>query len=156
MKTTPLISLLVLFVFLDLSACAQDVIIYKYDFNGNRTSRFELGKKEVINEPQDSTTAIYKIAHFDSLTMNIPGNLEQFTVTLYPNPNGGQFKLALNNFNKVYQASLYIHTLSGTLIYNTEVHSATTNVDISNRENGVYFLTIIINSEKKIWEVIKQ
>ncbi len=156
MKTTPLISLLVLFIFLDLSAFAQEVIIYTYDFNGNRTTRFELGKKEKINEPQDSITAIYKFTNIDSLTMNIPGNLEQITVTLYPNPNGGQFKVTLNNINIVNHAFLYIHDLSGALIYNTEVHSTTTNVDISNRENGVYFLTIVINNEKKIWEVIKQ
>lgn len=156
MKTILPIGLLVLFTFVSISAFTQDIIKYEYDFNGNRTSRFELGKKENINELQDSITTIYKFTHLDSLSMDIPDNLEHITATLYPNPNGGQFKVVFTNYKKINQAFLYIHTLNGVLIYDTKALSATTDVDISNRENGTYFLTIIINNEKKVWKVIKQ
>lgn len=146
---------IVLCSMVSLSQSDTEAIEFQYDLAGNRIIRqvVVLEKKSMpvdsaglTNNPSKTYTEQLKYSE-------VVGSME---VSIFPNPNGGQFKVEINNTENEIDGKLYLHTLDGTLIYMEDRLEKSTEIDISTRQNGAYILSVIINGEKKTWKVIKQ
>lgn len=125
---------------------SQD-IGFEYDAAGNRTSRYVIYYKSTDAGVKNSETPKEYTDVFEGITVKI-----------CPNPNTGKFDVKLtglkNNENK--QVKLFMYNTSGKTIYQNEKPGSINRVDISTRENGVYYLKVLINDNKRIWKIIKQ
>ena len=68
-------------------------------------------------------------------------DIENFNFSLYPNPNAGQFTLALANSEK---AEISIRNTAGQIVQNHVSNSQQTDFDL-NLSAGVYFVSVIQN-----------
>ncbi|MDP4763833.1 MAG: T9SS type A sorting domain-containing protein, partial [Salibacteraceae bacterium] len=68
-------------------------------------------------------------------------DIENFNFSLYPNPNAGQFTLALANSEK---AKISIRNTAGQIVQNHVSNSQQTDFDL-NLSAGVYFVSVIQN-----------
>ncbi len=145
-----LFGLLAIIILFKLPVNAQ-FVSFGYDANGNRISReIILPVTNSHTNPDDPLTNGREILTVEEVTM---GDVQ---VCISPNPNGGQFKVTLKGVNKMADARLYLHSANGQLIVEKERLEPETNIDIRNRQNGTYILTLIINGKKESWKVIKQ
>ena len=78
-----------------------------------------------------------------------------FTVSIFPNPTTGLLKVVINSLDDISNVSLSLHSVSGSEIYHKDKISNITEVDIRERENGVYILTMLIGTKNKSWKIIK-
>ncbi len=134
----------------------QEDIKITYDLNGNRISRYVFMISSVENNAADSLSSVFRFSNSDPIIDNIPEKLEQIKISLFPNPNDGRFRVILDDYGKIDHANISIFSMQGAAIYQREITEASTEIDITNHENGTYFLTICINEQKKTWKVIKQ
>ena len=118
------------------------IVSFSYDQAGNRVQREIIFIKN--KNLSDTTTT-----QFNSI-------IDEVTVTIYPNPTGGNFSVEIINVDEDFDACLLLHTSSGKLIIKKENLNKLTNVDISKYENGTYLLSIIINDKKETWKVVKR
>ncbi|MEP6647797.1 MAG: M60 family metallopeptidase [Saprospiraceae bacterium] len=73
-------------------------------------------------------------------TVNVPALPEISngnSVSVFPNPNTGEFTISQNNTNKT---EIEIYNLVGERIYKTEFTNLTTTIDLSQQPKGIYFL----------------
>lgn len=134
----------------------SQVVEFIYDDSGNRIMRQIIELKDNDNIPKDSIQITNNWDFIDTTTLKYTEMINNISITIYPNPNGGMFKVVLENTEKNTEASLYLHSLSGSLVFQKKPIKQVTDVDIRNYENGTYILTIIVNHKKKTWKVIKQ
>lgn len=134
----------------------SQVVEFIYDDSGNRIMRQIIELKDNDNIPKDSIQITNNWDFIDTTTLKYTEMINNISITIYPNPNGGMFKVVLENTEKNTEASLYLHSLSGSLVFQKNPIIQVTDVDIRNHENGTYILTIIVNHKKKTWKVIKQ
>jgi hypothetical protein len=74
-------------------------------------------------------------------------------LSVYPNPNHGQFTVEMKNgMNKVIEVT----DISGKVISVTVTYDDVTNVDISKYENGIYFVRVQSGDRKEFVKLIKQ
>ncbi len=140
-KQIILLSILGMLIILPITNYAQ-IVSFNYDDTGNRIQREII----FIGDKDNS----------DSIPTQFNSIIDKATVTIFPNPNGGRFSVEIQNADVDFDASLLLHTLSGTLIIKEENLNKLTNVDISKYENGTYLLSIIINDKKETWKVVKR
>ncbi len=124
---------------------------FGYDDAGNRESRTLTIEK--ITEANDSGQTQESDDSFDifkSVT------IDDVKVIVSPNPNEGRFSIRFINLTEGIQPRVLLHSMSGKPVFENENQQSLINVDVSDRENGTYILTIIINGKKEAWKVIKQ
>jgi len=119
---------------------------FTYDANGNRETRtIDLNFKSATNNNQETIQpSVYK------------ENIEDFEITLFPNPTNGQITLEIKGINDNNQASINIYDFSGKLL---EVHNkieVINYIDLSQYSNGTYILRILIDKKISEWTVIKK
>jgi hypothetical protein len=74
-------------------------------------------------------------------------------LSVYPNPNHGQFTVEMRNgMNKLIEVT----DISGKVIYVTATGDDAANVDISKYENGIYFVRVQSGDKKEFIKLIKQ
>ncbi len=134
----------------------SQVVEFIYDDSGNRIMRQIIELKDCDNIPEDSAQMANNWDFTDTIALKYTEMINNISITIYPNPNGGMFKVVLGNTKITTEASLYLYSLSGSLVFQKEPIKQVTDVDIRNYENGTYILTIIVNHKKKTWKVIKQ
>lgn len=139
-----------LLIMLAASGFAQS-ISFTYDETGNRLTRELLIEKINNNESSDTGDEQKTTLALDkTITIN------DVEVTISPNPNGGKFEVSIGNLGEQPNVEIYLHTMLGKQIYKSEQVQPITTVNITNRENGTYILTVIVNGTKETWKVIKQ
>lgn len=150
-KSIQFTGLLALLIMLRLTALSQDVT-FGYDACGNRISR------EIVLPPmtQPQTAPDAKPANGRQVLEVSETEINNVRVVIAPNPNGGQFTVKISGMQPETDAVLYLHTNNGQLIVKKEELQAENKMDIRNRQNGTYILTLIINGRKESWKVIKQ
>ncbi len=149
MKITNLITM----ILLTFSVHAQTVE-YKYDNAGNRYQRSVL-MFEAIEEISSALNDTSLLSRTVS-TVNIVGTVDRTNYTIFPNPNGGQFDISFENWDINTNVTIKIYTLDGTEILSKKLQESVTTMDIRDRENGIYLLSIISGSNKSNWKIIKQ
>ncbi len=132
-----------------------EAIEFQYDLAGNRIMRqvIILEKKSMMDDDAELTGDPSKSYNNQ---VNYGEVIGQIKVSIFPNPNGGQFRVEIHNAENEINGKLYLHTLDGNLIYQEDHLGINTEIDISTRQNGAYILSVIINGEKKTWKIIKQ
>lgn len=77
------------------------------------------------------------------------------TISVYPNPNSGEFNLKLENWEKKPQVKIYNSV--GKLVREFEVSSEITSIDLHDEAVGIYFLQLTDQkSDGSIYKIIKQ
>ena len=130
---------------------------FAYDASGNRITR-TITLKEKKKEPKQETdtTNLKQTEKEDNEIVKHIATIGEMTINIYPNPNGGMFKVSINGWDNKITASLQLHTLSGTEIVEKEHLHPETKVDISDQPKGTYILTLIINGKKEVWKLVKR
>lgn len=76
-------------------------------------------------------------------------NSERKFISVYPNPNNGQFTF---NFNTPVTGSVEIYDLMGRKVYQETVQSEKTEMNLNGQPDGMYFYRVISNSGSLIGE----
>jgi hypothetical protein len=85
-------------------------------------------------------------------TVNI-NEISLENVSIYPNPSTGVFTINNNNGTIDYT----IRTIEGKVVRKiSNVSSSTISIDLSNENNGVYFLTVNEENTNKVFKIVKQ
>lgn len=137
--------LLVIIALLFSIGVSAQTISFEYDDAGNRISRDVIYLKTTEVDSSDNRQAdVFKEM------------LGETKVTISPNPNGGRFTVKIEGYDVENPPQVYLHSISGIMIYEDRNAVTLTNIDISSRENGTYILSLIIGTERKTWKIIKQ
>jgi len=149
---------------------------YEYDAAGNRTLRKTLTVEFAPPAPQDSLTNYELRMTSDELS---PSNFEgvdgeagrgslftsdeffvekvaQVEIKIYPNPTTEKITMEISAWENLQTGVFKLYSLTGQLLQEQPVHSATTIVSLANLPNGVYILKVQINGRVEDWKIIKQ
>ncbi len=139
-----------LLIMLTTTAFSQS-ILFTYDSAGNRISRGLWVEK--INDNGNSNSGDEQKS---TITLDETITIDEVDVTISPNPNGGKFSVAITNLSNNTNVEIYLHSMLGKQIYNTEQVSQITTIDITNNPNGTYILSVVVNGTRETWKIIKQ
>ena len=141
MKKNIIITLSFLLLGLTAFSQTQDVGYY-YDSKGNRIER-------VITLPESKSELAPEDLIFEE-------KLEEYKLTVYPNPTLGELKVELSGILNFEGSYLSIHSLNGTLIQKIEPVKSTNNLNLKNQAPGIYILRIVIGGKLQTWKIIKR
>jgi len=151
MKTKNPTTTLMLFSLLFSFAINAQTVVFTYDEAGNRLSQALEIKKIRDTDSSDLVTEQKSVmALIEATTIN------DIEVIVSPNPNGGKFDVRMSGVGENTDIKIYLHSMSGKLIFESKPAQLITTIDITNRENGTYLLTIAVKGTKETWKVIKQ
>lgn len=123
---------------------ASQTVSYTYDGSGNRTRReIVMSRKNAPNR-----AGIYDI--------HVEDKLSDRDVRIYPNPTRGMLRVDIPDYLPDDYGQIHLYNLSGQTILTTSIHSSSTTLDISARQNGVYILHISLNGKSISWKIIKE
>jgi len=171
MNTTKTITLILLFIILQLTVNAQTVN-YVYDESGNRVQRWMEPPQQIAppqNNANDSiltiATEISSIIAADSMFSK--GEEEKGTtgltfltegdIKVFPNPVQEKLNVQFNGTAKPEGCSLQIYDGAGRLFYNAGSMQLLTEVNMQAAKKGVYFLVVQTKDGKRLyWKLIKE
>jgi type IX secretion system substrate protein len=124
---------------------------YGYDLSGNRVLRhiIPLSMHESV-QPDSLAEDPDNAKLFDFAEM-----IDDCRITIFPNPTNGILKVVLDSKNEHPEANLFLHTVAGTKVLSRSNIREETELDISDRENGAYILTVVIKGRNKSWKILK-
>ena len=61
-------------------------------------------------------------------------------ISVYPNPTAGQLAIRVDNIDDLIQLSIY--NISGQIVFTTQLSEHESNIDISNIQEGIYFIKL--------------
>jgi hypothetical protein len=148
------------FIFLILAipliCMAQNLVrVYEYDNAGNRTVFKTLQMNPAPPAPPDST----EMENLETGNLNMDfyvENIAQVEIKIYPNPTTEKVTLEISNMERLQTGIFKLYSLSGQLLQEQPVHSATTIVSLAGLPKGVYILKVHINDRIEDWKIIKQ
>jgi len=163
------ITLLILFV-VPLFCMAQSPLArqYEYDAAGNRTVCTVITlPPQTPPVPPDSTETPNPIPETSNLLPQTPDltpltpeyfveTIANTEIKIFPNPTTEKIMLEFSesvgfeNFR-----TLRLYSLSGQLLQEQTVHSATTTISLAGMPAGVYILKVRINETTEDWKIIK-
>jgi len=136
---------------------AQEVVSFTYDASGNRTSRFIiLEEKETDPESTSDTTYLKQNEIKEEEPVKYLTVVGEKAINIYPNPNGGMFKVVFEGWTKELNGSIQLHSLSGNLIFEMQLLQQEIDVNITDQPDGTYLLIIMIDGKKEMWKIIKK
>lgn len=140
------ITLALVLIFWGIITFSQTNISFSYDNSGNRTER-------VINM---SKSALIPGTFGEKTEKELADEIGEMTVTIYPNPTTGRIKIEIAPFEKNSTGSIGVYDMNGRLVLRQEYLSPEIAVDISNVQNGIYFLKLTFNGRTLEWKIVKQ
>jgi hypothetical protein len=140
---------------------------YEYDASGNRVSRKTIVLEEpktAPSAPQDSTLVANELEPFTTLmTQDLATEPEYFVekiaqveIKIYPNPTTEKITLEISVWENLQTGTFKLFSLTGQLLQEQPVHSATTTVSLAGLPKGTYLLKVSINNRTEDWKIIKQ
>ena len=143
---------------------------YSYDAAGNRTACAVINLPPPAPPLPPDTTETEELA-LETLESMMPlpspeltpaaeyfvETIAQTEIKIYPNPTTEKITLEFSGpvrGENIRPVQLY--SLSGQLLQEQPVHSATTTVSLAGFPNGVYILKVNVNGVTEDWKVIKQ
>ena len=101
----------------------------------------------IVNQNSCSdTSSCYVI-----LNTGIEGNNKHSDITIFPNPTSGIFSIKSDNL-KIKTVDVF--NIIGENIFQSEYPNATTQIDLSEKANGIYFITIKTETESFTQKII--
>jgi len=123
---------------------AQNPVTYGYDASGNRISRVVIFAAQA---PKAEITAEEKV---------YGETLKDFTVRIYPNPTKGELTVEIQQLPEGETATLWLYSMSGSLISRKTGVSDIEHFNISRQPAGIYLLKIKVGDSSTEWKIIKQ
>lgn len=121
-------------------------ISFSYDNAGNRIKKEIILSQQRISSPQEMETSIKPVTDM----------LADKSIRIHPNPTKGMVKIEIVNLESGDEGMVYVYSLSGQFITSSQISSSLIDMDLSNRPNGIYILSIQLNGTTSTWKVIKQ
>ena len=143
---------------LPMQSISQEVV-FDYDPSGNRTSRTIVleEKKQKLEIVTNTDTANLKQTEIqEELPKEYSTAIGNYRVNIFPNPNGGMFRVEIEGWEQESNITIRLHTLKGETIFEKDNIQPVTKVDIPSQPDGTYILTIIINGKNETWKIIKR
>ncbi|MEP7127472.1 MAG: kelch repeat-containing protein [Chitinophagales bacterium] len=81
-------------------------------------------------------------------------NAENSAIDVYPNPATDYFNIKLHSC-KTFPVEIIIRSLSGTILFKTEIATSNISVDITDFTPGLYFIEIASNEYRKLFKLVK-
>ncbi|OFY50717.1 MAG: hypothetical protein A2W85_14020 [Bacteroidetes bacterium GWF2_41_31] len=151
-----LIIFIMFFALFPLVVLSQSKIRFEHDNAGNRIIR-EVSEFVLTSSPQtgiNDSVDNFKITQLEEISYK--EEIDGIIFKIFPNPTGGQFTVEMNDWVGDHKISMFLHTVSGELIFHEDNVLPVNLVDIRDKENGTYLLTFVVDGHKKTWKVIKQ
>jgi hypothetical protein len=123
---------------------------YNHDAHGNRTQRKLVVSSTSNNKMQqkDSTST------FDETTMKLA---MEYGVSVFPNPTQSNITITANKISADSNANAILYDNSGKILKTFSNISSTEQVSLANYQAGIYYLSIIVNNQDKLfYKIIKQ
>jgi len=80
----------------------------------------------------------------------------QTEIKIYPNPTTEKITLEISGWKSLQTGRFSLYTLTGQLLQEQPVSSATTTVSLAGFATGVYMLKVRMNDITEEWKIIKQ
>jgi len=126
---------------------------YDYDAAGNRVLRTTIPMNLAPLAPQDSVGA-HSLEN--SEIEFFVETIAQVEIKIYPNPTTEKVTLEISRWEELQSGIFKLYSLSGQLLQEHPIHSATTAISLADLPKGAYFLKVHINSSTENWKIIKQ
>ncbi len=121
-------------------------ILSNVDFRPNNNGLIDLKTNRNLSLCKPITDKYYNFEKLESANTSLSEN-----ITLYPNPNNGNFTIDLNN-KEIKDVSIEIYNVYGNRVYSKEFKNDLITISIDNLAIGVYFVKVksdVINKELK-------
>jgi len=130
---------------------------YNYDAAGNRILRkvVVLPAPPLLVPPAPPDT-LHTIDHSPQTADYFAEKISQVEIKIYPNPTTENVTLEISHMENLENGIFKLYSLTGQLLQEHPVHSATTVVSMSNLPKGAYMLKVKINNKTEDWKIIKQ
>lgn len=151
MKKLP--TLVTLFLIVRL-ACSQGVT-FGYDEYGNRISRSLTIQKIIENGNIVVDNDSLFVSGFIDVKENQTLEVDKISIDVMPNPTNGEIYVRTSHLTDLVDLEIYIHSISGQRIYENQRADTQTKIDLTNQGNGIYILTVIVNSVPESWKIVK-
>ena len=154
MKKTTIITLMLL---ASITANSQVQYHFGYDAAGNRISRMGI----ILNKATQNVDTTGNLLSDSSLYSNEAkqqhqANIDDYVITVYPNPTTGELKIDISNFEEGTKGSMFITDIQGKYIYKTDVIYDKNIINLSNVASGQYLMRIVINNKNHEFFVLKE
>ena len=140
-----------------ISAKSQVQYLFGYDAAGNRISRMGI----ILNKATQNVDTTDNVLSDSSLYSNeakqqYQANIDDYVITVYPNPTTGELKIDISNFEEGAKGSILITDIQGRYIYKTDIIYDKNIVNLSNVASGQYLMRIVINNKNHEFFVLKE
>jgi len=120
-----------------------------------RVKSYEL--KVMSEELQGTTSASQESSMSADLAPNyFVETVAQTEIKIYPNPTTEKITLEISGWKSLQTGRFSLYTLTGQLLQEQPVSSATTTVSLAGFPTGVYMLKVRMNDITEEWKIIKQ
>jgi hypothetical protein len=145
-NNTTICVLVIAMLFLPVLAISQSTFYFKYDENGNRTSRSITLKSAAIENPASSSD------QYEKAIDEVIGLRE---TRIYPNPTKGVLRIEIG-MTAGEEANYTLHDLNGKVIIRQTTRSTGFVLNLSHLPSGIYLLHINIGNDGMGWKIIKE
>jgi len=125
---------------------------YDYDAAGNRILRKTITVNLAPPAPQDSIPSEERQVTSDVFFVE---EVAQVEIKIYPNPTTERVTMEISAWENLQTGVFTLYSLSGQLLQEQPVYSATTTVSLANLPKGAYILKVQINNRVEDWKIIK-
>ena len=134
---------------------SQVQYLFGYDAAGNRISRMGI----ILNKATQNVDTTGNILSDSSLYDNeakqqYQANIDDYVITVYPNPTTGELKIDISNFEEGTKGSIFITDIQGKFIYKKDVIYDINTINLSNVASGQYLMRIVINNKNNEFFVL--
>lgn len=132
---------LMLVAFLVAVCASAQSVSYAYDDAGNRVRR------EIVLSRQKGKQAA---------SLRFESALDSRAIVIYPNPTKGVLKIEIGDFYAADGGNIIVNDMAGRRVLEAEIDSDSFSIDLSDRQSGIYLLTISLNGKSSVWKIIKE
>jgi len=150
------IIILALTLLVSISAKSQVEYLFGYDAAGNRISRIGIILSKAPGNVDTTGNVADTYFNNNVAKQQYQANIEDYVITVYPNPTTGELKIDISNFEEGTKGSIMIIDMQGKLIYQRDNISGNSIVNLSNAASGQYLMRIAVNNKNHEWFVMKE
>ena len=142
---------------LSISTKSQVQYLFGYDAAGNRISRMGI----ILNKSTQNVDTTGNVLSDSCLYNNeakqqYQANIEDYVITVYPNPTTGELKIDISNFEEGTKGSIFITDIQGKYIYKTDVIYDKNIINLNYVASEQYLMRIVINNKNHEFFVLKE
>lgn len=151
------ITIITLTLLASITANSQVQYLFGYDAAGNRISRMGI----ILNKATQNVDTTGNALSDSSLYSNeakqqYQANIDDYVITVYPNPTTGELKIDISNFEEGTKGSILITDIQGKYIYKTDIIYDKNIINLSNVASGQYLMRIVVNNKNHELFVLKE